>query len=148
MAGLVEKFKEMWTPSDDNYEDDYEEQEENYEEDSHSEYRDGKNSHDHRVLSIHSNAKVKVVLVKPEHFGEEIKNIADELLKMNTIVLNLEEVAKAESRRMIDFLSGAAYAIGGKIKKVSTDTFVLTPRNVDLEGDAMLDELENYKVCF
>ena len=38
--------------------------------------------------------------------------------------------------------------IGGKIKKVSTDTFVLTPRNVDLEGDAVLDEIENYKVCF
>ena len=148
MAGLVEKFKEMWAPSEDSYEDDYEEQEENYEEDSHGEYRDRKSSHANRVLSIHSSSKVKVVLVKPEHFGEEIKNIADELLKMNTIVLNLEEVAKAESRRMIDFLSGAAYAIGGKIKKVSTDTFVLTPRKVDLEGDAVLDEIENYKVCF
>lgn len=149
MAGLVEKFKEMWAPSDENYEDEYDEQEENYDaEDTHQRHKDKKNYQGNRVLSINANTKVKVVLAKPERFSEEIKNIADELLKMNTIVLNLEDVVKAESRRIIDFLSGAAYANGGKIKKVSTDTFIVTPCNVDLEGDEVLGELESHGVYF
>lgn len=149
MSGLVEKFKEMWAPSDDYYEDEYEEQEESYEEDNmRSRYKEKKNSSGSRVVSIHATAKLKVVLTKPERFGEEIKNIADELLKMHTIVLNLEDVVKTESRRIIDFLSGVAYANGGKIKKVSTDTFVVTPCNVDLEGDDVLGELESHGVYF
>ncbi len=149
MSGLVEKFKEMWAPSDDYYEDEYDEQEDGREEDNlRSKYREKRNSSGSRVVSIHATAKLKVVLSKPERFGEEIKNVADELLKMHTVVLNLEDVVKTESRRIIDFLSGVAYANGGKIKKVSTDTFVVTPCNVDLEGDEVLGELENYGVYF
>lgn len=149
MAGLVEKFKEMWAPADDYYEDEYEEQaEENEEAHSSSRYKDKKNSSGSRVVSIHATTKLKVVLTKPERFGEEVKNIADELLKMHTIVLNLEDVAKPEARRIIDFLSGVAYANGGKIKKVSTDTFVVTPCNVAFEGDDVLSELESHGVYF
>ncbi len=149
MAGLVEKFKEMWSPSEDYCEDELDEKEEAREEENERpKYKERKDAQNNHVLSIHAAAKVKVVLVKPERFGEEVKNIADELLKMNTIVLNLEEVVKAESRRIIDFLSGAAYANGGKIKKVSTDTFIVTPCNVDLEGDDVLGELESHGVYF
>lgn len=149
MAGLVEKFKEMWSPSEDYCEDELDEKEEAREEENERpKYKERKDVQNNHVLSIHAAAKVKVVLVKPERFGEEVKNIADELLKMNTIVLNLEEVVKAESRRIIDFLSGAAYANGGKIKKVSTDTFIVTPCNVDLEGDDVLGELESHGVYF
>ncbi len=147
MAGLVEKFKEMWAPSEEYYEDDYEEQDEAYE-DNAVRYKNKDKKNSNRVLSLHSSSKVKVVLSKPEKFGEDIKNIADELLKMNTVVMNLEEVVKAESRRIIDFLSGVAYANGGKIKKVSTDTYVVTPSNVDLEGEDILGELENHGVYF
>ncbi len=148
MPGLVEKFKEMWAPSDDYYEDEYEE--ENYEEESpRSRYKEKRNSSSgSRVVSIHATAKLKVVLTKPERFCEEVKNIADELLKMHTIVLNLEDVVKAESRRIIDFLSGVAYANGGKIKKVATDTFVVTPCNVELEGNDVLEGLESHGVYF
>ena len=69
--------------------------------------------------------------------------MADELLKMHTVVLNLEETNKDTSRRIIDFLSGVAYANGGKIKRVSTCTYIITPYNVDLTGDEVMDELEN-----
>lgn len=146
MAGLMEKFKEMWAPSEEYYEDEYEEQEEEMAENT-SRFRNKKNSKN-GVLNIRPSSKIKVVLVKPEKFGEEIKNVADELLKLNTVVLNLEEVVKAEARRIIDFLSGVAYANGGKIKKVSTDTYVVTPCNVDLEGEDILGELENHGVYF
>ncbi len=147
MAGLMEKFKEMWAPSDEYYEDEYEEQESFEDENPRFRNRDKRNSKN-GVLKIRPSSKIKVVLVKPEKFGEEIKNVADELLKLNTVVLNLEDVVKAESRRIIDFLSGVAYANGGKIKRVSTDTYVVTPCNVDLEGEDILGELENHGVYF
>ena len=143
MPGIVEKLKEMWNPSDEYYEENEEAQE--------SVVKDEpkfKSTGNGKIVSINSGAKVKVVLSRPEHFGEEIKNIADELLKMHTVVLNLEVTPKSESRRLVDFLSGIAYAIGGKIKKVSTDTFVVTPCNVDIEGEDLLSEFENKGVYF
>ena len=143
MPGLVEKLKDMWNPTDEYYEENEETQETvNKEEPKLRSVGNGK------IVSINSGAKVKVVLSRPEHFGEEIKNIADELLKMHTVVLNLEVTPKSESRRLVDFLSGIAYAIGGKIKKVSTDTFVVTPCNVDIEGEDLLSEFENKGVYF
>ena len=144
MAGLVEKFKEMWSPSDE-YED-YEDQEE-FEQDNDSSY-EYKSKKNNRVVSIRDSHKLKVILVKPERFCEDVKNIADELLRKNTIVLNLEKVIKSESIRMIDFLSGVAYANGGQIKNVSADTFVITPCNVDLEGNDFVGELEGQGIYF
>ena len=74
--------------------------------------------------------------------------MADELLKMHTVVLNLENTEKEVSRRILDFLSGVAYANNGKIKRVATDTFIITPYNVELTGNDVLDELENSGVYF
>lgn len=142
MASLMQKFKEMWSPAEDYYEDEYDESIENG-----GERRERRGFED-RVLSLKSQPKSKVVLTKPENFGEDIKNVADELLKRHTVVLNLEGVVKNESRRIIDFLSGVAYAIGGKIKRVSTDTFVLTPCNVEFEGSELLDEIESQGIYF
>ena len=142
MSGLIEKFKEMWTPSEEYYT-------ENEETETHiQEETETKISNRGKVVSINTGSKLKVMLSRPEHFGEEIKNIADDLLKMRTVVLNLEVTPKSESRRLVDFLSGIAYAIGGKIKKVSTDTFVVTPCNVDIEGEDLLSEFESKGVYF
>ena len=59
------------------------------------------------------------------------------------VVLNLENTSKDVSRRILDFLSGVAYANNGKIKRVSTATFIITPYNVDLTGDDLMDEIES-----
>lgn len=146
MAGLVQKFKEMWTVVDEEYEDGLEQ------EDTEKENRSTRNvkrdEDGNRVVNIHSSSKLQVVLFKPERFGEDTRNIADELLKMHTIVLNLEETNKDSSRRIVDFLSGVAYANGGRIKKVATDTFVVTPYNVDITGDDVLDEISGCGVYF
>ena len=143
MASILEKFKEMWSPVDEEYDEEYDEQIIEEGKDSYS-----SNHKNNRVVSIHSSSKMKVVLTKPECFGEEIRNIADEYLKVRIIVLNLEDVVKAESRRIIDFLSGVAYANRGKIKRVATNTYIIIPSNVDLTGDDLLDELENSGVYF
>ncbi|MDD6252261.1 MAG: cell division protein SepF [Oscillospiraceae bacterium] len=149
MAGFVDKFKRMWDAPDDEYEyDEYgygEEPEENFEEDV--TVRDN-TSRRSKVVNINATAKLAVALFKPERFGEETRAIADELIKTHTVVLNLEKTNKDMSRRIIDFLSGVAYANRGKIKKVASSTFIIIPNNVDLTGDDLLDELENSGVYF
>ena len=99
-----------------------------------------------RVVDIHTTAKLQVVLKKPEHF-DEATAIADELLEKRTVVLNLEATAKEHAGKLLCFLSGVAYANGGKLKKISNNTYIITPYNVDVMGD-LLDELENNGMFF
>lgn len=158
MAGFVEKIKGMWNPPDDEYDYDYDDaSQEDISSDSDaiseiherdSIKRSSSSSSGNKVVNIHATAQLQVVLFKPERFGEETCAVADELIKMHTVVLNLENTNKDVCRRIIDFLSGVAYANGGKIKRVATSTFIITPYNVDLTGDDVLDELENNGVYF
>lgn len=97
--------------------------------------------HSNKVVNINATTQLQVVLVKPERF-EDASTIADQLNAKRTVVLNLESTGKEVSRRLIDFLSGVAYANNGQIKRVANSTFIITPYNVDIMGD-LLDELEN-----
>lgn len=99
-----------------------------------------------KVVNIHATTQLKVVLVKPERF-ENASEIADHLKDKRTVVLNLETTNKDVARRLIDFLSGVAYAGEGKIKKVAANTYIITPYHVDIEGD-LIDELENNGLYF
>ena len=94
-----------------------------------------------RVVNIHATTQLQVVLVKPERF-DMAAEIADHLREKRTVVLNLEQTNKDISRRLLDFLSGVAYAQDGKIKKVALQTYIVTPYNVDIMGD-LIDELES-----
>ncbi|MBQ7384960.1 MAG: cell division protein SepF [Ruminococcus sp.] len=148
MAGFVDKFKRMWDAPDEEYEYDEYGYGDNEEDDVQEERVDTRSSQRNKVININATAKLAVALFKPERFGEETRAIADELLKTHTVVLNLENTNRDMSRRIIDFLSGVAYANGGKIKKVASSTFIIIPNNVDLTGDDLLDELENNGVYF
>ena len=112
------------------------------------EERRSSNSDDRRgkVVNIHATTQLKVVLVKPERF-ENASEIADHLKEKRTVVVNLESTNKDIARRLIDFLSGVAYAGEGKIKRVAANTFIITPYSVDIMGD-LIDELENSGVYF
>lgn len=94
-----------------------------------------------RVLNLSSNAQMQVVLVKPDRF-DNVSEIADHLREKRAIVLNLESTNKDVARRLVDFLSGCAYALDGKIKKIAISTYIITPFNVDVVGDLM-EEIEN-----
>ena len=87
-----------------------------------------------KVVNIHTTTQLQVVLVKPDRF-EAASEIADHLREKRTVVLNLESTQKDISRRLLDFLSGVAYANEGKIKKVAISTYIITPYNVDILGD-------------
>ena len=102
--------------------------------------------HSNKVVNINATTQLQVVLVKPERF-EDASTIADQLNAKRTVVLNLESTGKEVSRRLIEFLSGVAYANNGQIKRVATSTFIITPYNVDIMGD-LIDELENNGVFF
>ena len=167
MAGIVDKFKRMWDAPDDEYEyDEYgyaDEGEDDYEEPAPRERereRDRERERSYapapaaapasrnKVVNINATAKLQVGIFKPERFGDETRSIAEELMKTNTVVLNLEDTNKDMARRILDFLSGVAYANNGKIKRVASNTYIIIPSNVDLTGDDLLDELENSGVYF
>ena len=99
-----------------------------------------------KVVNIRAATQLQVVLVKPDRF-ENAAEIADHLREKRTVVLNLESTNKEIARRLLDFLSGVAYANEGKIKKVAISTYIITPYNVDILGD-LIDELENNGLYF
>ena len=104
-------------------------------------FEDRAKKKDNKVVNIHTTTAVQVVLTKPERF-EQAAEIADHLREKRTVVMNLETTNKDVARRLVDFLSGVAYANDGKIKKVAINTYIITPYNVDIMGD-LIDELEN-----
>ena len=99
-----------------------------------------------KIVNINATTQLEVVLVKPERF-DDASGIADHLNSKRTVVLNLESTNKDIARRLVDFLSGVAYANGGQIKRVANSTFIITPYNVGVVGD-LLDELESSGVYF
>ena len=143
--GFMDELKKIIHPYDDedyDYEDDFEEsaRESRSPFEDRKEERRNEDRHN-KVVNIHATTQLKVVLVKPERF-ENASEIADHLKEKRTVVLNLESTNKDVARRLIDFLSGVAYAGEGKIKKVAANTYIITPYSVDIMGD-LIDELEN-----
>jgi len=86
-----------------------------------------------------SSGKQEVVLFHAKTFDDAAK-AADELRKRKAVILNMENVDKALTRRVVDFLSGSIYALDGSVKKVAQSTYLFCPHNMDVVGD-----LENIK---
>ena len=86
-----------------------------------------------QVLSM-SSGKQEVVLFHAKAFDDAAK-AADELRKRKAVILNMENVDKALTRRVVDFLSGAVYALDGSVKKVAQSTYLFCPHNMDVVGD-------------
>lgn len=84
---------------------------------------------------------MKVVIVRPEVF-DEVANIADHLIQGKTVVLNLETANRDMSRRIVDFMSGAAYALACKLKKVANNTFIIVPEHTDIAGELLIDDFD------
>ena len=163
--GFLDELKRLTHPYEDEMEDDYDEEEDVYEDEDEPEddvppppppreapsrrreYQEPpRRNTGGKVVNIHATTQLQVVLVKPERY-ENASEIADHLRDKRTVVLNLEKTQKDVARRLLDFLSGVAYAQEGKIKKVALQTYIVTPYNVDIMGD-LIDELENNGLYF
>ena len=153
--GFLDELKKLAHPYEDELEDDYDryadenagfaeppKKERSRDRDGGASDMDRRN----KVVNIHTTTQLQVVLVKPDRF-ENASEIADHLRDKRTVVLNLEQTKKDIARRLLDFLSGVAYANEGKIKKVALSTYIITPYNVDILGD-LIDELENNGLYF
>ena len=147
--GLFDKIKGFMGDPEEDIDEEMEEEEMDFVSRSEEKYED-KNAElskrNNKVVNIHATAQLQVVLVKPERF-EDASTVADHLNAKRTVVLNLESANKDVARRILDFLSGVAYANDGQIKKVANCTFIITPYNVGVMGD-LLEELENNGVYF
>ena len=144
--GFIDELKKLTHPYEDEDEEEFDDFEEVPRKDTFEDRRNKTEDRRNKVVNIHATTQLKVVLVKPERF-ENASEIADNLKDKRTVVLNLESTNKDVARRLVDFLSGVAYAGEGKIKKVAANTYLITPYHVDIEGD-LIDELENNGLYF
>ena len=89
--------------------------------------------------------KQQVVLFRPNNFNDTSK-AADDLRSKKAVIVNMENVDKAMARRVVDFLSGCAYAMDGKVKKIAQSTYLFCPFNMDIVGDLenLQSEVEHY----
>ncbi len=89
-------------------------------------------------VNVTSGTSIEMKVIRPEKL-DSVTQIADYLTSRNTVLLNLEGTNKETARRLLDFLNGVAYAVGGKLKKVANSTFVITPSNVSISGEQISD---------
>lgn len=75
----------------------------------------------------------KMILLEPRAYSES-QQIADYLKNKNTVVVNMKRVTPDQAKRIVDFLSGTVYAIGGDLQKIGVGIFLCTPRNINVEG--------------
>lgn len=131
--GVVQSFKNFFMSNDEeDYDDAFDEVEEEapvFEKKS-------------RELKINTSTTLQIVLARPTDFSE-VKSIGDDLNASKTVLLNLETVKNEDAKRILDFLSGVAYANGADIKMMAQKTFAIMPRNVGFSGVDLMGELEN-----
>lgn len=80
-----------------------------------------------------ANSSNKMILLEPRAYSES-QQIADHLKNRNSVVVNLKRVTSDQAKRIIDFLSGCIYAIGGTMQKVGVGIYLCTPKNVNVQG--------------
>ncbi len=151
MADVFGKFKSILGnhPEEEaTYDDYYDDAEEMEEEAAPEQSTDDSSSSTDNVIPMRDSSSVQFVLFKPESFDNTVKEMAEELMAGNTVILNVEDTNKDVSRRIIDFLGGVAYACRGKVSKVAEDTFIAMPSNVTLSGQDAMDEVGSDNVYF
>ncbi|QED47465.1 cell division protein SepF [Cytobacillus dafuensis] len=121
--------------------DDYDYQEEEVIEEETEQLKQQPQSHQkqqaqkNNIVSLQSvQMSSKVVLVEPRVYAEA-QDIADQLKNRRAVVVNLQRIDRDQAKRIVDFLSGTVYAIGGDIQKVGTDIFLCTPDNIEVSGN-------------
>lgn len=85
----------------------------------------------------------KMILLEPRAYSEA-QQIADHLKNRNSVVVNLKRVTSDQAKRIIDFLSGCIYSIGGKMQKIGVGIYLCTPKNVNIQGK-ITDDSEKSK---
>ncbi|PYZ97941.1 cell division protein SepF [Alteribacter lacisalsi] len=145
--GMKTKFKRFFE-----LDDEYAEEEvtkETYEEPQRQEQTYGEKKEKGNVVSlasVHQSSAAKMMLIEP-HSYDEVQDIADHLKNRKAVVINLQRIHHDQAKRVVDFLSGTVYAIGGDIQKLGVNIFLCTPDNVDVTGsisEILTEDRQNF----
>jgi len=107
-----------------------------------------KNGGRNNVVSIHSQKSTRMVLTEPRTY-DEAQEIADHLKTRRSVVVNLQRIRREQAIRIVDFLSGTVYALGGHISKLGPDIFLCTPDSVEVSGtitEMLSEEADNTRM--
>ncbi|MFG6118165.1 MULTISPECIES: cell division protein SepF [Thalassobacillus] len=130
---MKNKFKSFFT-LDDEYEYMEEEVEESNKSQQVSQPQNYPEQKAKNVVSLKSaQSSSRMMLCEPRNYNEA-QDIADHLVNRRAVVINLQRVDHHQAKRIVDFLSGTVYAIGGDIQKLGMQTFLCTPDNVEISG--------------
>ena len=88
-----------------------------------------------KVVNLHPDGQLKVVLMKPVRFDEDANAIAEHLAQKRTVILNMENTDSETSRRLLDFATGVVFSCDVKLRRVASKTYIVAPGLVDLSGE-------------
>jgi cell division inhibitor SepF len=86
------------------------------------------------VVSIHTTISAKVKIVKPTDY-EEAADICDDVKNRNIVVVNTTALEQRTAQRLLDFLGGSSYALGGNLEEIDKGVFLISPSNVEVSSD-------------
>lgn len=134
MAKVLSKMKEMLGLDYDDFEDDVEE----YEEDTVDESDDFEpvisQKKANKVVNIHTNTAVKVMLTKPAAY-EDATEICNALRNRKIVVVNTTALDNRVAQRLIDFISGSCYALSGELQEIERGVYILSPSTVEVSNE-------------
>lgn len=87
-----------------------------------------------KIVNIHTNIQMEVIVIHPESY-DEAQDICDQIKAKKPVVINLENMDRDIAQRIMDFVSGACYAINGNLQRVTNNIFIIAPENIDIAGD-------------
>lgn len=146
--GVLQGFKNLFVGEDELEQEDNMYQQPSYE--SKAEYSEKPKTAGYeapRPMRMEQTTTLQIVLARPNDFSE-VKSIGGDINEGKTVLLNLETVKSEDAKRILDFISGVAYANGADIKMMAQKTFAIMPRNVGFSGVDLMSELENNGYSF
>jgi len=87
-----------------------------------------------QVLNLHAQRQMKVVVSEPRVF-EDVQGLAENLKNRRPVIVNLEKAEPELAKRVVDFISGATYALNGTLQKVGSGIFLVVPSNMDISSE-------------
>lgn len=130
--GLITKFKQYFDLEEDSYKE--QEDVQAFEKPVLRKQKVIRLQNAHNVQKVENMKRNSKMILRELQNYDEVQGIADELRSQRGVVINLQLVSRYEAIRIIDFLSGSVYALGGDIQKLGPQTFLCTPDNIDVSG--------------
>ena len=139
MGNVLEKVKKILV-GDDEFDDDFEGYEDEEMQDEMEEeiiepvIPGKKNSTNNKVVNIHTSASAKIIISKPMVYDDAME-ICDSLKNRKIVVINTSAIENKIAQRLLDFVSGSCYALGGELQEISKGVYLLSPSNVEVTSE-------------